>query len=51
MTFFEIAPILIAIKPIPNITLDLLLLSGEFIVVIIVIELIGFIIGIIGIIL
>ena len=35
MTFFEIAPIPIAIKPIPNIAFDLLFESNDFIVIIV----------------
>ncbi len=34
ITFFEITPILIAIKPIPNIAFDLLLENSDFIVII-----------------
>ena len=34
ITFFEIRPIPIAIKPIPNIAFDLLLESSDFIVII-----------------
>ena len=35
MTFFEIAPIPIAIKPIPNIAFDLLLERSNFIVIVV----------------
>ena len=35
ITFFEIAPILIAINPIPNIAFDLLLDSSDFILILV----------------